>query len=100
MSTTRFATPGDDVYCLLDDPVIAEIADGVGRTPAQVVLRWHVQHGYVVFPKSTTPARIKENFELFDFELDASAMERIDDLDEGEPGRIGPHPDRFAYVPS
>ncbi len=85
---------------VLDDPVIAEIAEGVGRTPAQVVLRWHVQHGYVVFPKSSTPARIKENFELFDFELDASAMERIDELDEGGPGRIGPHPDKFAYVPS
>jgi 2,5-diketo-D-gluconate reductase A len=84
---------------VLDDPAIGEIAEQVGRTPAQVVLRWHVQHGYVVFPKSVTPERIRENFELWDFELDQDAMERIDSLDRGEAGRNGPHPERFAYVP-
>jgi 2,5-diketo-D-gluconate reductase A len=84
---------------VLDDPAIGEIAEQVGRTPAQVVLRWHVQHGYVVFPKSVTPERITENFELWDFELDQDAMERIDSLDRGEAGRNGPHPERFAYVP-
>ena len=84
---------------VLDDAAIGEIAERVGRTPAQVVLRWHVQHGYVVFPKSVTPDRIRENFELWDFELDQDAMERIDSLDRGEAGRNGPHPDRFAYVP-
>ncbi len=84
---------------VLDDLAIGEIAERVGRTPAQVVLRWHVQHGYIVFPKSVTAERIGENFELWDFELDQDAMERIDSLDRGEAGRNGPHPERFAYVP-
>ena len=84
----------------LDDPVIAKIAESVGRTPAQVVLRWHIQRDGIVFPKSTTPSRIKENFELFDFELGQDAMEQISALDRGEEGRTGPNPDRFDYVPS
>jgi 2,5-diketo-D-gluconate reductase A len=83
---------------VLDDPEIAEIADRLGRTPAQVVLRWHIQHGYIVFPKSVTPERIRENLALFDFELDPDDVERIDSLDRGEAGRSGPHPDRFAYA--
>jgi 2,5-diketo-D-gluconate reductase A len=85
---------------VLDDPVVNEIADAVGRTPAQVVLRWHIQKDYIVFPKSTTPERIEENFKIFDFELSDDQMERIDELDRGEDGRRGPHPDQFAYVPS
>ena len=85
---------------VLDDPVIKEIAEQVGRTPAQVVLRWHIQRDSIVFPKSTTPERIEENFRLFDFELDQAAMDRITALDRGEEGRTGPHPDRFDYVPS
>jgi len=84
---------------VLDDPVIVAIADEVGRTPAQVTLRWHIQRDSIVFPKSTTPARIEENFQLFDFELNADQMERIDALDRGEAGRTGPHPDKMAYVP-
>jgi 2,5-diketo-D-gluconate reductase A len=84
---------------VLDDPVITAIADKVGRTPAQVVLRWHIQRGNIVFPKSTTPARIAENFELFDFELDDGDVEQIGALDRGEDGRTGPHPDTMAYVP-
>jgi 2,5-diketo-D-gluconate reductase A len=84
---------------VLDDPVIVEIAEDAGRTPAQVVLRWHLQHGSVVFPKSTNAARMRENLELFDFELAAEEMARIDALDRGEAGRIGGHPDTFAYVP-
>jgi 2,5-diketo-D-gluconate reductase A len=84
---------------VLGDPVVNEIADAVGRTPAQVVLRWHIQKDYIVFPKSTTPERIEENFELFDFELSDDPMERIDELDRGENGRRGPNPDQFAYVP-
>jgi 2,5-diketo-D-gluconate reductase A len=84
---------------VLDDPVIEEIAGRVDRKPAQVVLRWHIQHGYIVFPKSVTPERIRENFELFDFELEAGDVEAIDGLDRGEAGRIGPNPDRFDYVP-
>jgi len=85
---------------VLDDPAITAIADRLGRSAAQVVLRWHIQRGSIVFPKSSTPARIKENFELFDFELDPADVERIAALDKGEAGRIGPNPDTFAYVPS
>jgi 2,5-diketo-D-gluconate reductase A len=84
---------------VLDDPAITEIAERVGRTPAQVVLRWHTQRGNIVFPKSVTPERIRENFETFDFELEAGDLEQIDGLDRGEAGRIGPNPDRFDYVP-
>lgn len=83
---------------VLDDAAIVEIAERVGRTPAQVVLRWHLQRGSIVFPKSTTPERMRENFELFDFELEPGDVERIDDLDRGEAGRNGPHPDQFAYA--
>jgi 2,5-diketo-D-gluconate reductase A len=83
---------------VLDDPAITEIADRLGRTPAQVVLRWHIERGSIVFPKSTTPERIRENFELFDFELEPGDAERIEGLDRGEAGRTGPHPDRFAYA--
>jgi 2,5-diketo-D-gluconate reductase A len=84
---------------VLDDPVIAGIAERVDRTPAQVVLRWHIQRGAIVFPKSTTPSRIRENFELFDFELAPQDVEKIDNLDRGEAGRQGPNPDSFAHVP-
>jgi 2,5-diketo-D-gluconate reductase A len=84
---------------VLDDPVIDAVADKQGRSPAQVVLRWHVQHGNVVFPKSTTPERIAENFQLFDFHLEPADMSAIDALDRGEPGRRGAHPDTFAYIP-
>jgi len=85
---------------VLEDPVITAIADKVGRTPAQVVLRWHIQLGNVVFPKSVTPERIKENFELFDFELESGDVDAIARLDQGEDGRTGPNPDTFAYIPS
>src|SRR5918992_5322739 len=84
---------------VLDDPQIGEIAERPGRTPAQVVLRWHLQRGSIVFPKSTTPERIRENFELFDFELEPGDVEAINALDRGEDGRDGPHPERFDYVP-
>jgi 2,5-diketo-D-gluconate reductase A len=84
---------------VLDDPVITEIAGRLERTPAQVVLRWHIERGSIVFPKSTTPSRVKENFELFDFELGADDMAAITELDEGDDGRIGPDPDTFAYIP-
>ncbi|MFJ6195402.1 aldo/keto reductase [Micromonospora sp. NPDC092111] len=84
---------------VLDDPTIVDIAEQVGRTPAQVTLRWHVQRGDIVFPKSTTPKRIEENFRIFDFTLDDAAMDRISSLDRGEAGRRGPNPDVFDYVP-
>jgi 2,5-diketo-D-gluconate reductase A len=79
------------------DPVITEIAERLGRTPAQVTLRWHVQRGDVVFPKSVTRSRVEENFALFDFELDEAAMASISGLDRAE--RTGPDPDTFAYIP-
>jgi len=84
---------------VMDDPVIAAIADELGRTPAQVTLRWHVQRGSIVFPKSTTPARIEENMHIFDFELSADQMAQIDGLDRGEAGRTGPHPDTMSWIP-
>lgn len=84
---------------VLDDPVINRVADARGKSAAQVVLRWHIQRGDIVFPKSVTPERVKENFELFDFELDDSDMAAISALDQGEAGRNGPNPDKFDYVP-
>jgi 2,5-diketo-D-gluconate reductase A len=84
---------------VLDDPVITEIADRIGRTPAQVVLRWHLERGSIVFPKSVTPSRIEQNFELFDFELEDVDVDAIAALDKGEDGRTGPDPDTFAHIP-
>ncbi len=84
---------------VLDDPAITTIAERLDRTPAQVVLRWHIERGSIVFPKSTTPARIEENFRLFDFSLAPEDIETIDGLDRGEDGRTGPNPDSFAYIP-
>jgi 2,5-diketo-D-gluconate reductase A len=80
-----------------DDPVIAGIAGQVGKTPAQVTLRWHIQRGDVVFPKSVTRSRVEENFDIFDFELDQSAMTAISALNRDE--RTGPNPDEFNYIP-
>jgi 2,5-diketo-D-gluconate reductase A len=81
---------------VLDDPTISAIANRVGKTTAQVTLRWHIQRGDIIFPKSTTPSRIKENFELFDFELTDDDLAAISALDKGEQGRTGSHPDTFA----
>jgi 2,5-diketo-D-gluconate reductase A len=82
---------------VLDDPTITTIAEAHGKTPAQVVLRWHIQHGSIVFPKSVSPERMKENFEIFDFELPESDMASISSLNRDE--RTGPDPDTFDYVP-
>ena len=79
---------------VLDDPEIRDIAETHGKTPGQIVLRWHIQLGNVVFPKSVTPARIEENFDLFDFHLSGEEMDRIEALDAGD--RIGPDPDTFV----
>ncbi len=78
---------------LLQQPVLVELAKRHGKSAAQVVLRWHLQHGYMVIPKSQTPSRIRENFEVFDFALDAAAMQALDALEAGH--RIGPHPDQL-----
>ena len=78
---------------LLDQPVVRRIADDHGRTPAQVVLRWHVQLGLAVIPKSTHDARIRENFEIFDFALTDDEVEKLSAL--REPRRIGPDPDEM-----
>ncbi len=77
------------------DPLIAGIAARHGRTPAQVILRWHIQNGLVAVPKSVTPARIVENFDVFNFELTEEDMAKIATLDNSR-GRIGPDPDLFT----
>ena len=84
---------------VLDEQVIAGVAAGTGKTPAQVVLRWHIERGDIAFPKSVTPQRIRENFEIFDFELSPDDVAAISGLDRGEDGRIGPNPDTFDYIP-
>jgi 2,5-diketo-D-gluconate reductase A len=79
---------------VLDDPVINRIADGIGKSPAQVVLRWHIQRGDIVFPKSVTPDRIRENIDIFDFELPGADVTEITLLNKNQ--RTGPDPDKFA----
>ncbi len=81
---------------VLDDPAIGSIAERVAKTPAQVVLRWHIQRGDIIFPKSVTPARINENFEIFDFELSDGDVAEISALNKNE--RTGPDPDKFDMV--
>jgi 2,5-diketo-D-gluconate reductase A len=85
---------------VLDDPVITKIAAAHGKSPAQAVLRWHIQRGDIVFPKSVSPGRIKENFELFDFSLDGDEMAALSGLDRGASGRTGPDPDVFDFIPA
>jgi 2,5-diketo-D-gluconate reductase A len=84
---------------VLDDEVITRIAATHGKTPAQVVLRWHIQRGDIVFPKSVHPKRIKSNFDIFDFSLGSAEMDAITGLDRGESGRTGPNPDAFDFIP-
>ncbi len=84
---------------VLDDPVVGQIAQKVAKTPAQVVLRWHIERGDIVFPKSSTPQRIKENIDIFDFELSDDQIDELTGLDKGEAGRRGPDPDTFDWIP-
>ena len=79
---------------VLDDPVITEIAETHSKTAGQVVIRWHLQLGNVVIPKSVTPERIEQNFDVFDFHLSEREMAAIEELDAGE--RTGPDPDTFV----
>ncbi|RJO78895.1 aldo/keto reductase [Nocardia panacis] len=80
---------------LLGDPTIIAIANAVNRSPAQVVIRWHLQLGNIVIPKSVTPSRIAANIDVFGFELTGAQMDAINALDNG--GRVGPDPDTFDY---
>jgi diketogulonate reductase-like aldo/keto reductase len=82
---------GGDV---LDDPAIGAIAESHDRSPAQVIIRWHLQSGNIVIPKSVTPERIAENFRAFDFELSDAEMAQVDGLDRGD--RLGPDPATFV----
>lgn len=77
----------------LTNDTITGLAETYGRTPAQVIIRWHLQKGFIVFPKSVTPSRIEENFNVLDFELSSNDLAAIDALDHGN--RIGGHPDEF-----
>jgi len=84
---------------VLDDEVIGKIAAAHGKTPSQVTLRWHVERGDIVFPKSMREERMRENFAIFDFSLTPDEVAAISALDKGEDGRTGPHPDTFDYIP-
>jgi diketogulonate reductase-like aldo/keto reductase len=79
---------------VLEDPVIERIASPHDKSPAQIIIRWHLQIGNVVIPKSVTPERIRANFEVFDFTLTDDEVGQIDRLDRGE--RLGPDPDTFG----
>jgi 2,5-diketo-D-gluconate reductase A len=83
---------------VLEDPVLVDIAKRVERSTAQVTLRWHIQRGDIVFPKSVTRSRVEENFALFDFELTDADVAAITGLNKDE--RTGPNPDEFNYIPS
>jgi diketogulonate reductase-like aldo/keto reductase len=87
--------PGaDDSRGPLTDPVVTDLATGYGKTPAQVVLRWHIEHGFCAIPKSVKPHRIAENFDVFDFSLEAEEVAAIDGLDTGVRG--GPDPEQLS----
>ena len=84
---------------LLDDQVIRGVAAAHDKTSAQIVLRWHLQHGRIVFPKSVHRERMEENLKAFGFELSPEEMAALDGLDRREKGRVGPHPNTFAVIP-
>ncbi|MFF4990781.1 aldo/keto reductase [Streptosporangium saharense] len=82
---------------VLHDPTIIRIAERHSRTPAQVTLRWHIQRGDIVFPKSVNVERMEENFHIFDFDLSEEEMNEISALNRDE--RVGPDPDTFNWIP-
>jgi 2,5-diketo-D-gluconate reductase A len=84
---------------VLGDEVIGKIAAAHDKTPAQVTLRWHIERGDIVFPKSTREERMRENFDIFDFSLSPDEVAAISGLDRGESGRTGPNPDTFDWIP-
>ena len=81
---------------LLTHPTITAVAEGCGRTPAQVLIRWHIQVGNIVIPRSVTPKRIASNFDVFDFEPSKNDMASISSLDDGN--RMGPNPRTFDFT--
>ena len=84
----------------LDDPAIADVAKHHGKTPAQVTLRWQLDRGDIVFPKSTHRSRLEENFDILDFTLSDDEVAAISTLDKGDAGRTGPDPDTFDWIPA
>lgn len=80
---------------LFEEPVIQELVEKHGKTPAQIILRWDLQNGVSTIPKSVTPSRIRENIDIFDFELSDEDMEKIDRLDSNQ--RMGKNPDNFSF---
>ncbi len=83
----------------LDDPAVLAVAEAHGKTPAQVLLRWALDRGDIVFPKSLSRARLAENFDVFDFALTGDEVAALAALDRGEAGRRGPNPDTFDWIP-
>ena len=79
--------------------MVERIARAMGKTPAQVVLRWHIQRGDIVFPKTVSADRMKSNFEIFDVNLDGTDVDALSERDKVESGRTGPNPDTFDYIP-
>jgi len=84
---------------VLGDETLRAIGERHGKTASQVALRWHIERGDIVFPKSMHQERMRENFEIFDFSLTPDEVAAISALDEGESGRLGPNPDVFAWIP-
>ncbi len=82
---------------VLGDRVLVDLSTTYAKTPAQVVLRWHIQRGSIVFPKSVHPGRMRENLDVFDFELSTADMAQISALNQDE--RVGPDPETFAWIP-
>ncbi len=82
---------------VLTDETLLAVGQECGKSSAQVTLRWHIQRGDVIFPKSSNPGRMAQNLDIFDFALNDDQMRRIDALDRGE--RIGPNPDEFNWTP-
>ena len=82
----------------LTGETITAIAAARGKTPAQVILRWHVQHGAIAIPQSARPERMAENLAVLDFELSAEEIASIDAFDRGESGRVGPSPDTYKRI--
>lgn len=81
---------------VLDDETLTRIGDSHGKSAAQVTLRWHIQRGDIIFPKSVTPSRVQENIDIFEFELSGDEMAQIGQLDRGQ--RTGPNPDEFNSI--